>query len=181
MTDVRRTVPPRPVPHTDDWCALSEGPLPVTEALRWAAMPACGAVVTFCGTVRDHSDGRPEVTSLEYEAYAQEVEPRLARVAAVARERWPVVGRIALLHRVGVLGVSEVAVVVVVSTPSRSEAFEAARFCIDTLKETVPIWKKETWAGGTDWSVGCHPIDAPENHGPHGEAVASGPAGRDAT
>jgi molybdopterin synthase catalytic subunit len=95
---------------------------------------------------------------LEYEAYPEYVEPRLADIARVARERWSSIGRVALLHRVGVVGLSEVSVVVAVSTPHRAEAFEAARFCIDTLKASVPIWKRETWDGGTDWSACAHAI-----------------------
>jgi len=142
----------------EDWLALCHDPLPVADALGWAVAPGCGAVVTFTGTVRDHSEGRDQVTSLEYEAYPEAVEPRLAEVAAAARRRWPVIGRIALLHRVGVLSVGEPAVVVVVSTPSRDEAFAAARYCIDTLKATVPIWKRETWAGGTDWGTCAHDL-----------------------
>ena len=79
--------------------------------------------------------------------------PRLTDVAASARARWPEIGRLALLHRVGRLEVGEVAVVVAASTPHRAEAFAAAQFCIDTLKHTVPIWKRETWEGGSGWSV----------------------------
>ena len=80
-------------------------------------------------------------------------------MAAAARRRWPAVGRLALLHRVGLLAVGDVSVVVVASTPHRAEAFDAARYCIDTLKRTVPIWKRETWAGGTDWSQCAHDIE----------------------
>jgi molybdopterin synthase catalytic subunit len=140
-------------PVGDDWVAISAGQLPVDDAWRWVADPECGGIVTFCGTVRDHSDGRAGVTSLEYEAYEEHVVPRLSDVAAAARARWPEIGRLALLHRVGRLEVRDVAVVVAVSTPHRAEAFAAAQFCIDTLKHTVPIWKRETWEGGSDWSV----------------------------
>ena len=77
-------------------------------------------------------------------------------MATSARAQWPMVGRLALLHRIGRLEVGEVSVVVAASTPHRAEAFEAARYCIDTLKHTVPIWKRETWEGGTDWSVCSH-------------------------
>ena len=122
----------------------------------------------FLGVVRDHSEGRDDVVGLTYEAYETEAVTRLEAVATAARERWPVVERIALLHRVGALALSEPSVAVVVSSPHRSEAFEAARFCIDTLKETVPIWKREHWADGSDWgqrahdirSVDARPIDA---------------------
>lgn len=138
-------------PSGPDWLAISENPLPVAEVMAWAVQPACGALATFCGTVRDHSGSRPGVVSLEYEAYREYVEPRLGEVATSARRRWPSIGRLALLHRIGRLQVGETSVVVAVSTPHRAEAFDAARFCIDTLKQTVPIWKRETWAGGSEW------------------------------
>jgi molybdopterin synthase catalytic subunit len=140
-------------PADGDWIAVSDLPLPATEATHWTILPGCGGVVTFCGTVRDHSDGRPGVSSLEYEAYEEQVVPRLTDVAIAARAQWPDIGRLVLLHRIGQLLVGEISVVVVVSTPHRAEAFDAARFCIDTLKHTVPIWKRENWAGGSDWSV----------------------------
>jgi molybdopterin synthase catalytic subunit len=149
-----------PGPNVETWLGLSSGTLPVAEALTWVVAPHCGAVVTFVGTVRDRSDRRPGVTSLEYEAYAEQVEPRLVEVAAAARRRWPGVSKVALLHRVGLLAVGEAAVVVAVSTPSRDEAFTAARYCIDTLKATVPIWKKETWDGGSDWVTCDHDVVA---------------------
>ncbi|MGH9029931.1 MAG: molybdenum cofactor biosynthesis protein MoaE [Acidimicrobiales bacterium] len=138
-------------PAGPDWLAVTEGPLAVGEVVAWTANPGSGAVVTFCGTVRDHSEGRPGVVALEYEAYLEQVKTCLARVASAARVRWPDVRRLALLHRVGRLEVGETSVVVAVSTPHRAEAFDAARFCIDTIKQSVPIWKRETWAEGTDW------------------------------
>jgi molybdopterin synthase catalytic subunit len=145
-------------PDGDDWVGLGSDPLPVVGALEWAPRPDCGAVVSFSGIVRDHAEGRPGVTSLEYEAYEEEVERRLAAIAAEARRRWPVLGRVALLHRSGRMAVGETSVVVVVSAPHREEAFVAARWCIDTLKATAPIWKRETWAGGEDWSACAHPV-----------------------
>ena len=84
--------------------------------------------------------------------------PRLAAIAAEARTRWPSLGRLALLHRTGLLGVGEASVLVAASAPHRAEAFDAARFCIDTLKATAPIWKRETWDGGEDWSACAHPV-----------------------
>lgn len=146
-------------PVGDQWIAIDEDTLPVAEASSWAVTPGCGAVVSFCGTVRDHSEGRPDVEFLEYEAFSEQVVPRLSEVARQARQRWPQIGRLALLHRVGRLEVSEVSVVVVASTPNRPEAFAAARFLIDTLKATVPIWKRETWAGGSEWSDGTCLVD----------------------
>ncbi len=145
--------------HSDDWVGLTDAPLLVEDASAWAVRPDCGAVVTFVGTVRDHAEGRAGVTTLEYEAYTSQVEPRLQAIADEARARWGGLGRIALLHRTGPLSVTEPSVVVVVSSHHRVEAFEAARYCIDTLKATVPIWKKETWAGGADWAKGAHDVE----------------------
>jgi molybdopterin synthase catalytic subunit len=144
-------------PSGDTWIALTEEPLPVAEAVDWAVQPGCGAVVLFSGTVRDHADGRPNVTKLVYEAYTEQVEPKLTAIAEEARRRWPV-GRLVLLHRVGELAIGASSVIVVASTPHRPEAFEAARFCIDTLKATVPIWKRETWEGGEDWGLCAHDV-----------------------
>ena len=142
-----------------EWLGLIDAALPVAHALEWAVMPHCGAVVLFSGVVRDHAEGRPDVSSLHYEAFEEEVEPRLASIAAEARRRWPDLGRLAILHRVGTLEVREASVVVVASAPHRAEAFDAARFAIDSVKSTVPIWKRETWAGGEDWSACDHPLE----------------------
>ena len=154
--------PPRlAAPEGETWLGLSGAPLPVAEAVAWAVRPDCGGLVLFSGTARDHAEGRPGVERLEYEAYDAQVVPRLQAVADEARARWPTVGRVALLHRTGVVDVGDSAVVVVVSAPHRAEAFEAARFCIDTLKRSVPIWKRETWAGGESWGLEAqHIVDA---------------------
>lgn len=152
-----------PRPDGADWLGLASGPLPAADAFAWAVVPGCGAVVIFAGTVRDHAEGRPGVTSLEYEAYEEQAGPRLRAVADEARTRWPGIGRVVLLHRVGPLAVTEVSVLVVVSAPHRPEAFEAAWWCIDTVKSTIPIWKRETWEGGTDWGTCATPVaDATE-------------------
>ena len=157
MVDVRAPVLG---PQADgDWVGITDEPLPVADALSWAVVPRCGGVVTFDGTVRDHADGREGVQTLDYEAYEGPATERLRDLAVEARQRWGGVGRIVLLHRVGRLELQEAAVVVVVSAPHRDEAFEAARWCIDTLKATVPIWKKEEWAGGSGWGTDARPVD----------------------
>jgi|TARA_B100001971_G_scaffold195337_1_gene202104 molybdopterin synthase catalytic subunit len=146
--------------ESDTWLGLTEEPLPVEEALRWAGRPDCGAVVLFSGNARDHAEGRADVTGLVYEAYEEHAEPRLLRVADEARRRWPAVARIALLHRVGSVPIGEAAVVVVASSAHRGEAFSAGRFCIDAVKATVPIWKLETWDGGEHWGTDAqHLVD----------------------
>ncbi|MCU1486335.1 MAG: molybdopterin synthase large subunit MoaE [Actinomycetia bacterium] len=147
----------QPPSGADTWVGLTDEPLPVGAAADWAVRPDCGAMVLFSGTVRDHAEHRTNVTKLVYEAYAEQVEPRLLAIAEQARTRWPV-GRLALLHRTGELGLGESSVVVVASSAHRGDAFEAARFCIDTLKATVPIWKRETWEGGEDWGLCAHDV-----------------------
>jgi molybdopterin synthase catalytic subunit len=140
-------------PTAEDWVALSGEPLPVEAAASFVARPDCGAVVTFTGLARDHAPGRPGVHRLEYEAYEGPAVERLQAVADEVHRRWPAVRRVALLHRTGVLGVGDTAVVVAVSAPHRADAFEGARFAIDELKRTVPIWKREAWETGDAWGL----------------------------
>lgn len=140
-------------PNGDNWTGIVDGPLPLDEAASWVVLPSCGAAVFFSGTARDHSTGRPEVDRLEYEAYEEQVSPRLDAIVAAARRQWSDIGRMALLHRIGYVPVTESAVIVAVSSPHRATSFEAARFGIDTLKNTVPIWKKERWQGGESWGL----------------------------
>lgn len=142
----------------DDWLGLTAEAIPVGTAADWSVLPRCGAVVLFSGTARDHAPGRDGVERLEYEAYEEHVVPRLVTIAAEMRTRWPTLGRIALIHRVGVVPVGESSVVVVASAPHRPEAFAAARFGIDTLKASVPIWKRETWRDGESWGLETQPI-----------------------
>ena len=137
------------------WLGLTADVLPVADAYEWAVRPNCGAVVLFSGTVRDHAEGRQDVQHLTYEAYEEQAIPKLAEIATEVRTRWPSTGAIVLLHRIGQLELCESAVVVVVSSPHRPEAFEAGRYAIDALKATVPIWKHEVWEGGSDWGTGA--------------------------
>ena len=145
------TVVEPPTSTVADWLCLSSDPLPVAAASAWVVRPECGAQVVFTGTVRDNAEGRDGVEWLEYEAYEEHVVPQLALVADEARARWPSIGRIAMLHRVGRLQLTDCAVVVAVSAPHRDDAFEGARFCIDSLKASVPIWKRESWQSGEAW------------------------------
>ncbi|CAB4372730.1 unannotated protein [freshwater metagenome] len=139
-------------PTSDDWIALTDQSLDVGIATDWVALPGCGAVVVFSGLVRDHADGSSGVTHIDYEAWAEQVTPRLTAVADEARRRWPDLGRVALWHREGRVLLSESSVVVAVSSPHRGAAFDACEFAIDTLKESVPIWKKEFFDGGSQWA-----------------------------
>jgi molybdopterin synthase catalytic subunit/molybdopterin converting factor small subunit len=127
---------------------LVRDPIRVDPLLDAVRHPAAGAVVLFLGTVREHSRGR-QVHHLEYEAYEALARREMARIAEHAVQRWGV--RIAMVHRVGTLSIGEISVAIAVAAPHRRDAFEAGRFAIDTLKQTVPIWKKEVWSAGSEW------------------------------
>jgi molybdopterin synthase catalytic subunit len=149
----------------DEWFAVTADELPIASIYEWAVRPDCGAVVLFSGTVRDHADGRNDVTSLEYEAYEEAVIPSFSQIATETRVRFPDARRIAILHRTGELALGESSVVVAVSSAHRPVAFDAARFAIDAVKESAPIWKKENWSGGSDWGTGAHDIVQPHKVG----------------
>ena len=149
---------PVPPPDVHTWIALTHHVLDIGIANEWLGQPECGAVVLFSGLVRDHADGTTGVTHIDYEAYGEEVIPRLEALASEARNRWPDLARIVLWHRDGRVLLGESSVVVAVSSPHRDVAFEASRFLIDALKATVPIWKKEFWNGGSDWARGSQHI-----------------------
>ncbi len=106
-------------------------------------------VVLFLGVVRDNARGR-RVEYLTYEAYVTLARREMEKIANAVRERWAIT-RVAIVHRTGRLSVGEVSVAIAVSAPHRGAAFEAGRYAIDTLKQTVPIWKKEVWEGGEAW------------------------------
>jgi molybdopterin synthase catalytic subunit len=142
----------------DNWFDVVDHELPIGAAYEWAVRPDCGAVVLFSGTIRNHAEGRHGVEHLTYEAYEEQAVQRFEAIGVELRRRWTDVGRVVLLHRVGRLGIGESSVIAVVSAPHRPNAFEAARFAIDALKETAPIWKHEVWADGADWGTGAHDI-----------------------
>jgi molybdopterin synthase catalytic subunit len=129
--------------------ALTREPIDIPALLASVGDPRAGAVLLFSGTVREHSRGR-HVEFLEYEAYEVLAEREMRRIAEEAATRWPVL-RLAVIHRLGHLDVGEPSVAIAVSSPHRGDAFEAGRFVIDTLKQTVPIWKKEVWGTGEEW------------------------------
>lgn len=116
--------------------------------------PECGGIDVFIGTVRDATKGKA-VVRLEFEAYRQMALNEMQKIAAQAMGKWPV-QKIVLHHRTGKLGVGEVPVVIAVAAAHRDAAFDACRYLIDTLKQTVPIWKKEVFEDGEIW-VAAHP------------------------
>ena len=130
---------------------LQREPLDVEVAIRSVLTPASGAVDVFIGTTRDHSAERL-VRSLDYEAHETMAVREIGKIVAFAKERWKVNG-ISVIHRLGRIDVSEASVVIAVSAAHRAEAFDACRYVIDTLKQTVPIWKREEFTDGTsEWS-----------------------------
>jgi len=128
---------------------LTAEPIVLDELLADVSDPKAGAVVVFIGMTRDNNEGR-NVERLEYEAYAGMAEREIEKITHVARERWAN-ARIAVAHRTGVVPIGMASVVIAVSSAHRGDAFEAARFTIDRLKEVVPIWKKEFFTGGAVW------------------------------
>ncbi len=130
--------------------AVTDEPLDVSGIMEFVADDSSGSTVVFSGTVRDHSPGRQGVTRLEYEAYEGVVTTKIREVVDEALEKWPII-KVAAIHRTGVLGIRESAVVVAVSTAHRADGFPACRYIIDELKHRVPIWKKEYWDGGSEW------------------------------
>ena len=116
------------------------------------ANPGSGAIVTFGGTVRDNARGKP-VTHLYYEAYPEMALKELHRIRDRAMQRWPL-NKVSIVHRIGRMEITESSVFIAISSAHRGDAFEACRFAIDTLKTTVPIWKKEHYEDGEVWIEG---------------------------
>lgn len=134
---------------------LTLDPIDYVPWVEQARNPASGAVVLFLGTVREMSEGR-EVGSLDYEAYPSMAVKKLQEVVDQARQQWPL-HHAAVVHRYGHLELGDIAVAVVTASAHRAEAFQAGQWIMDTIKQVVPIWKKENWADGSaEW---VHPSD----------------------
>jgi molybdopterin synthase catalytic subunit len=129
---------------------LTTEPIDAARLLDQTISPLTGAVVLFLGTTRELTNARRTV-ALDYEAYGPMAERKLEELEAEARRRWPLV-ECFIVHRVGRVPLAEASVAIVVSTPHRADAFAAGQWLIDTLKQDVPIWKREEWADGTtEW------------------------------
>ena len=125
---------------------LTEAPIDRDAVLDAVASDRAGAVLMFLGTTRKVTEGR-ETASLDYTAYRPMAIAEMQKLAAEALDRWPL-EQIAITHRIGHLEIGEASVAIGVSGPHRAEAFAAGQWLIDTLKERVPIWKRENWADG---------------------------------
>jgi MoaE-MoaD fusion protein len=128
---------------------LSADPLSLEAAVDEVRTPDAGAIATFTGTTRARSRDR-DVLHLDYEAYEGMAEAEMERIAGELKGRYDLCD-VAIHHRVGRVGIGETSVVIAVSAPHRADALAACRDAIDTLKETVPLWKKETYEGGEEW------------------------------
>lgn len=133
-----------------DLCRLTTEPLSEAAATAAVAHPEAGGLVVFSGVVRNETGGR-RVKFLEYEAYQPMAEAKMREIGVAIHARWPGVKAVAMVHRVGRLEIGEASVIIAVSAAHRAEAFEACRYAIDRLKETVPVWKKEHFEDGEVW------------------------------
>ena len=133
-----------------DLVQITSEPLSERALIDAVSDAGAGGIVLFSGVVRDQTGGR-RVKFLEYEAHASMAEAKMREIVTAVRGRWSDVTRIAMVHRIGRLEIGESSVMIAVSSPHRREAFEACHFAIDTLKETVPIWKKEYFEDGEIW------------------------------
>ena len=133
---------------------ISPNQLNIQPCIDWIMSPESGGIDVFIGTVRNATKGKA-VVQLEFEAYEAMAVAEMKKIAKQAFEKWPV-QKVLIHHRTGILQIGEVPVIIAVSAAHRAAAFEACRYIIDTLKETVPIWKKEIFEDGEVW-VAAHP------------------------
>ena len=133
---------------------ISASTLNVLACVDWVMSPQSGGIDVFIGTVRDATQGK-NVIRLEFETYKSMAIKEMEKIAEQAHSKWPI-QKILIHHRIGVLQIGEIPVIIAVSAAHRDAAFEACRYIIDTLKQTVPIWKKEIFEDGEVW-VAAHP------------------------
>lgn len=128
---------------------VTEEPLTADPYMAYVTHPEAGAVTVFAGTVREWTNGK-RTMYLKYEAYVPMAEKKLAEIGAEINEKWSGT-RVAIAHRIGELAISDIAVIIAVSSPHRRAAYEANEYAIERIKEMVPIWKKEMWEDGEEW------------------------------
>jgi molybdopterin synthase catalytic subunit len=128
---------------------VTDKPIDLHELVDCVTDPEAGAIATFIGTTRNNNQGR-KVIALDYEAYPEMAEKELARLGEEAKKKWQIC-RMAIVHRIGPVQITEPSVIIAVSAAHRDAAFAACRFAIEEIKKTVPIWKKEVYEGGEIW------------------------------
>jgi molybdopterin synthase catalytic subunit len=136
--------------NPNDWIELLATPIDVKSAVEFVSAPQAGGIDVFLGTTRAETsvEGKALVM-LDYEAYASMAVKQMSDLAARARQQWPDIARIAILHRTGRVELGKASVIIAVSTPHRADAFAACRWLIDTLKSDAAIWKREVWDDGS--------------------------------
>lgn len=128
---------------------VTDQPLNLQELVDFVSDPGAGAIATFIGTTRNNNEGR-RVVALDYDAYAEMAEKELRRIGGDANKKWQLC-RMAIVHRIGPVQITQASVMIAVSSAHREAAFAACRFAIEEIKKTVPIWKKELYEGGELW------------------------------
>jgi len=128
---------------------VTDKPIDLKELVDYVGDPQAGAIATFIGTTRNNNEGR-KVIALDYDGYSEMAEKELARIGEDAKTKWPIC-RMAIVHRLGPVQITEASVIIAVSAGHRDAAFAACRFAIEEIKKTVPIWKKEMYEGGEVW------------------------------
>ncbi len=128
---------------------VSNRPIDLQELVDYVSDAEAGAIGTFIGTTRNNNEGR-KVIALDYDGYPEMAEKELRRIGADAQTKWPIC-RMAIVHRLGPVQITEASVIIAVSAGHRDAAFAACRFAIEEIKKTVPIWKKEVYEGGEVW------------------------------
>lgn len=146
---------------------ITKDPISIEAVVNQVVHPHAGAINTFIGTVRELTKGK-KTLFLEYDSYVAMAEKKLAQIGNEINDQWPE-ARTAISHRIGKLDITDIAVVIAVSTPHRADSYEASRYAIERIKEIVPIWKKEHWEDGQSWignqkETVKYPSGKPEGH-----------------
>lgn len=134
---------------SDKLFQIIDQPISIENVVSQVVHPHAGAINTFIGSVRELTKGK-KTLYLVYESYVQMAEKKLVQIGEEIKQKWPE-ARTAITHRIGRLDISDIAVVIAVSTPHRADSYEASRYAIERIKEIVPIWKKEYWEDGEAW------------------------------
>ena len=143
-------------------CSIIRDEIDLEGLRRRAQAPKAGAVLIFCGDVRNHSQEQ-YVSFLEYEAHERMALKQITKIIEQAQQKWEL-HKVEVIHRLGKLAVTDCSIAIAVSTSHRNDAYEASRYIIDTIKHSVPIWKKEHFVNGvSNWSKGCEASSIIEN------------------
>jgi len=143
-------------------CSIVRNEIDLEDMRRRAQTPQAGAVLIFCGDVRNHSQ-KKDVSFLQYEAHEKMALKQISKIIKKAQQKWEL-HKVEVIHRLGKLAVTDCSIAIAVSTSHRHEAYEASRYIIDTIKHCVPIWKKENFINGiSNWSEGCEATSIIEN------------------